>query len=118
MGLRDFHLAGEERRIRTGQLVPKMYSKVHRSRVRAALIFGNIPATALRLPPTVLLCLAGLAIELHPGPGAGNGEVHVELTAALDWPIDAELDFRNPAPVVVVLFVNVKRESGNLDRVL
>src|SRR5262245_56407036 len=42
--------------------------------------------------------LAGLTIELDPGPIAGQREFNRELAARCDWAIDTVLDARRPAP--------------------
>src|SRR5689334_23897661 len=106
MRFRDFHFAGEERRICSRQFVAHLDDEVHWTSVKRSFVFADVSAAALSLPPVTLLDVAGVAVKLHPRSG-GQRVLNIELAATRDWAIDAKLHPRQPTPNVVVAFVRV-----------
>src|SRR5690349_25015947 len=116
MCFRDFHLAGEERRVSACQLVTHLDHEAHRAGVKRALVLANVAAATFSLPPVTLLDVAGVAVKFHPRSG-WQRILHVELAATRDWPINTKLHPRQPTPNVVIAFIRVDRERGDLERV-
>jgi len=58
-----------------------------------------------------------LAIKL-PWAGAGRGELCINLAAAGDWPIDAQVQPGHPTKNLEIFFVRAECESGHLHGIL
>src|SRR6266850_25698 len=119
MHLRHFEFAGEERHVTTHQLVSHLNREIDGPGVGDAFVFRNAIAAAalIGLPPTTLLCLLRVAVELHPWPDAGNVEFGIELATAGDWSINAKVQPGNPTKDLKVFLVGTERESRDLYRI-
>src|SRR6266550_3646211 len=97
MHLRDFEFAGKERCVAAHQFISHLDRKTNRARVGGSFVFAERIATAttLDLPPMTGAALFGLAIKL-PGASAGRRELRINLAAAGDWSIDAQVQLRHP----------------------
>src|SRR5215213_703395 len=116
MSFSDFDLTAEERRVITGKFVTHLDREVYGPCVKTAFVFRNLSAAAVSLPPVTLLNVLISAVKFHPRPG-GQRVFHVELAAACNWAVHAELHARHPTPIIVIAFVDVECERGDLDGV-
>src|ERR1044072_968283 len=114
MYLPDLGLAGEERRVAAGQLVPHLDGEAEGAGVGRSLLLGDsVAAAALGLPPAVGRRLLSAAIELD-GRAPGHGVFDVELAAARDGAVDAVGDERRPTKGVVAPLVGAEGEGPQL----
>src|SRR6266550_2875838 len=93
MDLPHFHFAGEERHVTAHQFISHLDREVDRTGIRNAFIFGNAiaAATLVGLPPMAGLRLLSRAIKLYPRSHAGHREFRIELAAAGNRTIDAQV---------------------------
>src|SRR5205085_4169742 len=118
MHLRDLEFAREERRVAAHQFVSHLDREIDRPGVGDSFVFAERIASAaiLDLPPMACAGLFRLAIEFPRHP-AGRGELGINLAAAGDWSIDAQVQFWDPTKNLKIFFVRTQRESCYLDRV-
>src|SRR6185503_16375787 len=114
--LSNFHLTGEERRIRALELVAHFNREAHRACIEASFVFGNLPAATFGFPPISLFDVAGVAVKFYPRSG-GQCVFDVQLTSAGDGTIHSKLHRGHPTPDVVISLVDVERERSDLDRI-
>src|SRR6266568_2799137 len=115
MHLGDFELAGKESRVASRQFISHLDGEIHWAGVSNSPVLAErvTPAAIFNLPPMTRTDLFGLAIEF-PRHTAGRGKLCVDLTAAGDWSIDAQIQSRHPAKNLEILFVRTEREGGDL----
>src|SRR5437588_130175 len=118
MHLRDLEFAGKERRVAAHQFISHLDREIDRSGVGGSFVFAERIASAaiLDLPPMAGAGLFRFAIKF-PRNAARRVELSIDLTAAGDWSIDAQVQFGDPTKNLKIFFVRTQRESCYLNRV-
>src|SRR6266404_4317589 len=118
MHLRDFELAGEERGVAARQFISHLDREIDRAGVSGSFVLAErIAAAAIfDLPPVTCAGLLCFAIKL-PRATPGRRELCINLAAAGDWSIDAQVQFGHPTKDLKIFFVRTERESRDLNRV-
>lgn len=98
------------------EFITHLDRKVHRTGIGAAFIFRNLSSATLGLPPVTLFSVLSGAVKFYPG-SRRQRVFHIELAATSDWAVDAKVHAWHPTPIIVVPFVNVEGERGDLDGV-
>src|SRR3982075_4028849 len=113
-----FQLAGEERGVAARQFISHLDREIDRAGVSGSFVLAErIAAAAIfDLPPMTCTGLLCFAIKL-PRATPGRGKLRINLAAAGDWSIDAQVQFGHPTKDLKILFVRTEREGRDLNRV-
>src|SRR5437588_13089100 len=113
MHFRDFELAGKESCVAARQFISHLDREIDWAGVSNSFVLAErvTSAAIFNLPPTTCADLFGFAIEL-PRHAAGCRELRVDLTAAGDWSIDAQIQPRHPTKDLEIFFVRAERKGG------